>query len=103
MSDPSDFFALAEGMRVVVTAGASGIGRAIADLLIARGARVHICDVSDEFLAEFRSAHRDSNATNADVTSETDMLRLFAEVRSSLGGLDVLVSNAGVAGPTGGV
>ena len=40
MSDPSDVFTLAEGLRVVVTAGASGIGRAVSDLLIARGARV---------------------------------------------------------------
>jgi NAD(P)-dependent dehydrogenase (short-subunit alcohol dehydrogenase family) len=103
MSDSPDVFALDKGLRVLVTAGASGIGRAIADLLIARGARVHICDVSDEFLAEFRNAHRESGATNADVASETDVSRLFAEVESSLGGLDVLVNNAGVAGPTGGV
>ena len=103
MSDSADVFALAEGLRVLVTAGASGIGRAISDLLIARGARVHICDVSDDFLAEFRSAHRDSGATKADVASEADVSRLFAEVESSLGGLDVLVNNAGVAGPTGGV
>ena len=103
MSDSADVFALGEGLRVLVTAGASGIGRAISDLLIARGARVHICDVSDEFLAEFRSAYRDSGATKADVASEADVLRLFAEVESSLDGLDVLVNNAGVAGPTGGV
>jgi NAD(P)-dependent dehydrogenase (short-subunit alcohol dehydrogenase family) len=103
MSDSADVFALAEGLRVLVTAGASGIGRAITDLLIARGARVHICDVSDDFLAEFRSAHRDSDATKADVASEADVSSLFAEVESSLGGLDVLVNNAGVAGPTGGV
>jgi NAD(P)-dependent dehydrogenase (short-subunit alcohol dehydrogenase family) len=103
MSDSADVFNLAEGLRVLVTAGASGIGRAISDLLIARGARVHICDVSDDFLAEFRSAHRNSGATNADVASETDVSRLFADVRGSLGGLDVLVNNAGVAGPTGGV
>jgi NAD(P)-dependent dehydrogenase (short-subunit alcohol dehydrogenase family) len=103
MSDSADVFALAEGLRVLVTAGASGIGRAISDLLIARGARVHICDVSDDFLAEFRSAYSDSGATKADVASETDVLRLFAEVERSLHGLDVLINNAGVAGPTGGV
>ena len=58
MSDSADVFALPGELRVLVTAGASGIGRAISDLLIARGARVHICDVSDDFLAEFRGAHR---------------------------------------------
>jgi NAD(P)-dependent dehydrogenase (short-subunit alcohol dehydrogenase family) len=45
------------GQRVIITAGASGIGRAIADTLIANGAMVAICDVSDEFLNDFRKAH----------------------------------------------
>ena len=62
MSDSPDVFALAKGLRVLVTAGASGIGRAITDLLIARGARVHICDVSDDFLADFRGAHHGRGA-----------------------------------------
>ena len=62
MSDPTDVFALPETLRVLVTAGASGIGRATADLLAARGARVHICDVSDEFLADYRAAHPDGRS-----------------------------------------
>ena len=98
-----DVFALPRGLRVIVTAGASGIGRAISDLLIARGARVHICDVSDEFLTAFRAAHPDAGATKADVASEADVERLFAQAGAALGGLDALVNNAGVAGPTGGV
>ena len=103
MSATPDVFALAQGLRILVTAGASGIGRAISDLLIARGARVHICDVSDDFLAEFRAAHPEAVVTKADVASDADVSRLFADVARSLGGLDVLVNNAGVAGPTGGV
>ena len=103
MSKSSDVFAFGKDLKVLVTAGASGIGRAISDLLIARGARVHICDVSDDFLADFRAAHPGSGATKADVASETDVSRLFGEVKTTLGGLDVLVNNAGVAGPTGGV
>ena len=103
MKDSPDLFALDKGLRVLVTAGASGIGRAISDLLIARGARVHICDVSDEFLAEYSTAHHDATLTKADVSSEADVARLFVEVNTTLGGLDVLVNNAGVAGPTGGV
>lgn len=101
MSD--DVFALPPGLRVIVTAGAAGIGRAISDLLLARGARVHICDVSDAFLADFRAAHPQAGATNADVASEADVEHLFADARASLGGLDALINNAGVAGPTGGV
>lgn len=103
MSAAQDVFALKPGLRVIVTAGASGIGRAISDLLIARGAKVHICDVSDEQLASFRAAHAGAGASKADVASESDVARLFAEARASLGGLDALINNAGIAGPTGGV
>jgi NAD(P)-dependent dehydrogenase (short-subunit alcohol dehydrogenase family) len=103
MSDAHPVFSLPKGQRVIVTAGASGIGRAISDLLLACGARLHICDVSDEFLNGFRAAHPGAGATKADVASEADVERLFAEARASLGGLDALVNNAGVAGPTGGV
>ncbi|MBZ0230497.1 MAG: SDR family NAD(P)-dependent oxidoreductase, partial [Bauldia sp.] len=45
------------GLRVIVTAGAGGIGRAVADTLIAQGSKVHICDVSDEVPADFAAAH----------------------------------------------
>jgi NAD(P)-dependent dehydrogenase (short-subunit alcohol dehydrogenase family) len=103
MKDSSDVFALAKDLRVLVTAGASGIGRAVSDLLALRGARLHICDVSEDFLADYRAAHPNARVTKADVASETDVARLFADVKASLGGLDALINNAGVAGPTGGV
>ncbi|MBL0407170.1 SDR family oxidoreductase [Microvirga aerilata] len=94
---------LKPGLKVLVTAGASGIGRAIADLLIAEGARVHICDVSHEFLEGFQAAYPDHGASYCDVSDDEQVVRLFDDVRSSLGGLNALVNNAGIAGPTGGV
>jgi NAD(P)-dependent dehydrogenase (short-subunit alcohol dehydrogenase family) len=100
MPQPPQTFALAPGMRVLVTAGASGIGRAIADLFLAHGANVHICDVSEPFLADFAKAWPKAGRSKADVSSEDDVARLFADVRAGLGGLDVLVNNAGIAGPT---
>jgi NAD(P)-dependent dehydrogenase (short-subunit alcohol dehydrogenase family) len=103
MDDAADIFALPQTLRVLVTAGASGIGRATADLLISRGAQVHICDVSDEFLADYRAAHPGARPTTADVGSEADVARLFDDVKASLGGLDALINNAGIAGPTGSV
>jgi NAD(P)-dependent dehydrogenase (short-subunit alcohol dehydrogenase family) len=103
MHSSPDTFLIPPGLRVLVTAGASGIGRAISDVLVAHGAKVHICDVSDAFLEEFRKAHPSAGATRADVSSEEDVARLFAEARRHLGGLDALVNNAGIAGPTGGV
>jgi NAD(P)-dependent dehydrogenase (short-subunit alcohol dehydrogenase family) len=103
ITSPPQTFALPAGLRVLVTAGASGIGRAISDTLIAHGARVHICDVSEPFLADFSAAHPGAGATKADVSSEEDVARLFGDLAGTLGGLDVLVNNAGIAGPTGGV
>jgi NAD(P)-dependent dehydrogenase (short-subunit alcohol dehydrogenase family) len=90
------------GLRALVTAGASGIGRAIADALTAHGAKVHICDVSEPFLEEYRKTAKGS-ASRADVAQEGDVARLFDDVGRELGGLDVLVNNAGIAGPTGAV
>ena len=89
-----------EGQRVVVTAGASGIGRAIAELLIAQGARVQICDVDETFLADFAVAHPAAGAMRADVAAEADVDRLFDAAADRLGGLDALINNAGIAGPT---
>ncbi|MGD0640721.1 MAG: SDR family oxidoreductase [Roseiarcus sp.] len=103
MSQPPNTLSLKPGTRVLVTAGASGIGRAISDLLIAHGARAHICDISDEFLADFAKAQPQAGRSKADVSSERDVERMFADARAHLGGLDVLVNNAGIAGPTGGV
>jgi NAD(P)-dependent dehydrogenase (short-subunit alcohol dehydrogenase family) len=91
------------GLRVLVTAGAGGIGRAIADMLIVHGARLHICDVSAEALDDFRTAYPEHGATLADVSSETDVEQVFGQVAANLGGLDVLVNNAGIAGPTAAV
>jgi NAD(P)-dependent dehydrogenase (short-subunit alcohol dehydrogenase family) len=98
-----DPFALPKNLRVLITAGASGIGRAISDLLVARGARVHICDISDELIARFRADHPQCHATRADVASEADVDRLLVETEESLGGLDALINNAGISGPTGAV
>ena len=90
----------AKGLRVVVSAGAAGIGRAITRTFVEQGARVHICDVDDAALEAFRREMPEVTRTRADVSSVTDVERLFQDAERSLGGLDVLVNNAGIAGPT---
>ena len=87
----------ATGLRVLVTAGAAGIGRAIAQTFVDSGARVHVCDVDDKALAALPAR---ITRTRADVASLGDVDRLFSDVQRQLGGLDVLVNNAGIAGPT---
>jgi NAD(P)-dependent dehydrogenase (short-subunit alcohol dehydrogenase family) len=98
-----EFLAGLKGQRVVVTAGASGIGFAIAETLAQLGARLVICDISDEALSAAGKKIPLKGAVKADVSSDADVERLFATVQSSLGGLDALINNAGIAGPTGGV
>lgn len=89
------------GQRVLVTAGAAGIGRAIAEAFADSGAKVHICDVDTQALALFTKARPQIASTVADVSNLAQVDQLFADVKKNLGGLDVLVNNAGIAGPTG--
>jgi NAD(P)-dependent dehydrogenase (short-subunit alcohol dehydrogenase family) len=89
-----------DGLRVLVTGGGSGIGRTIAVRLTQEGARLHVCDVSPEALRDLSATCPEVSGTRADVGSEADVDRLFADVCAQLGGLEVLVNNAGIAGPT---
>lgn len=86
------------GKRVIVTAGAAGIGAALADAFAERGARVHLCDVDEQALAGCRHAW-----ARADVSRRDEIDRYMQTALSHLGGLDVLVNNAGIAGPTAGI
>jgi NAD(P)-dependent dehydrogenase (short-subunit alcohol dehydrogenase family) len=90
-------------MRVLVTAGASGIGRCIALAFRDEGARVHICDIDDAALKAFTTENPGVTTTRADVSDRRQVGDLIDETVKSLGGLDVLVKNAWIAGPTGGV
>ena len=90
----------AQGLRVLVTAGAAGIGRAIAQTFAVHGARVHICDAAQAALDVCALEQPDISRSLADVSSVSAVEQLFADVKRELGGLDVLVNNAGIAGPT---
>ena len=97
-----------DGLRVLVTGGASGIGLEIADAFAECGGRVHVCDASQAAISALadrppRAAAGAISATLADVSDPAAVERVFADVLSRLGGLDVLVNNAGIAGPTGGI
>jgi NAD(P)-dependent dehydrogenase (short-subunit alcohol dehydrogenase family) len=82
-----------QDLRALVTGAGSGIGAAIAGTLRARGARVLIVDIDP--------------ATNPDVVADVadteGVDRVFTAVTAQLGGLDLLVNNVGIAGPTAAV
>jgi len=90
-----------KGLRVLVTAGASGIGLEVARAFIAEGAKVHVCDVDEKALDALARSDPKVTRMRADVADRKDVERLFKEALKALGGLDALINNAGIAGPTG--
>jgi len=88
-------------LRVLVTAGAGGVGGAIARAFHEAGARVHVCDVDRSALDRLTSGLPGITGSMADASFPADVDDVFDDVRGALGGLDVLISNAGVAGPIG--
>jgi NAD(P)-dependent dehydrogenase (short-subunit alcohol dehydrogenase family) len=90
-----------KGRKVLITAGASGLGLEMARVFTAAGASVLVCDVNEPSLEQARADVPGLRTVVADVSDEASVAALFDAVRAQLGGLDVLVNNAGVAGPTG--
>jgi NAD(P)-dependent dehydrogenase (short-subunit alcohol dehydrogenase family) len=89
------------GARALVTAGAAGIGLEIARAFVREGAKVHVCDVDAEALAALAASDPKLTASRCDVADRAQVAALFEDALKALGGLDVLVNNAGIAGPTG--
>ncbi len=86
------------GKRMVITGGAGGIGAATARRFLDEGAQVVIWDREEEALN--RAAGEIAGLTgliNADVTEPDEVARAFGEVREMLGGLDILINNAGIS------
>jgi NAD(P)-dependent dehydrogenase (short-subunit alcohol dehydrogenase family) len=89
------------GKRVMITAAASGIGRTVAKTFLENGALVFICDISEGRLEQCQAELPGIEGFPADVSDPIQVDNYFEEAISFLGGLDVLVNNAGIAGPSG--
>ncbi|MBC8364625.1 MAG: SDR family oxidoreductase [Actinobacteria bacterium] len=86
-----------EPQCVVVTAGASGIGLAMVEAFVSAGARVHVADLP----GQGDDLPDGVGFTGGDVSDAADVDRLFDDAVGSLGSVDVLCNNVGIAGPTG--
>ena len=90
------------GRRAVVTGGAQGIGRAIVERFLDSGAQVSVWDLDAGTLSSAASELQSRGTLHTavvDVASVSDVDRATAETVGALGGIDILVANAGIAGP----
>ncbi|HJM92022.1 MAG: glucose 1-dehydrogenase [Alphaproteobacteria bacterium] len=89
----------------LITGGASGIGRATAELMAREDAMVVLTDVQDEAGADVAATIADAGGMVAyhhhDVTDEAAWIKIIEEVRAEYGRLDILVNNAGISGASG--
>jgi len=86
--------------RVLITAGAQGIGREFARAFAANGAKVFICDIDLKSLDALAKEIPGLIAKPCDMSSRAQIERMVPDAVASLGGLDVLINNAGIAGLT---
>ena len=86
--------------RVLVTAGASGIGREIARTFAANGAKVFVSDIDAKALEALSKEIKGVMTKTCDNSKRSDVEALIPAAVDALGGLDVLVNNAGISGPT---
>jgi NAD(P)-dependent dehydrogenase (short-subunit alcohol dehydrogenase family) len=91
-----------KGKAAIVTGAALGIGRSAANLLAREGAMVAVTDILDEegrnTVAEIQRAGGNARYWHLDVSKETEVIAVFADVNRTFGRIDVLVNNAGIAG-----
>ena len=92
---------MSENKVVLISGAASGIGRRIAERFLEQGDAVHVCDASQENIDEFLGANPTASTTVADVGNREDVDRVFADLSTCHGRLDILINNAGTAGPSG--
>jgi NAD(P)-dependent dehydrogenase (short-subunit alcohol dehydrogenase family) len=92
------------GKVAAVTGAALGLGRSTAELLAEHGAKVAVLDVKDsdgrEIVEGILRRGGEAAYWHLDVTSEDEIALVFGEIRSRYGDIDVLVNNAGIAGPS---
>lgn len=89
-----------KGKRVIITAGAGGIGQAVIRQLVAAGAEVATCDISEEGIERLRKEFPGIHSEVVDVGNAAMQARFLESAIERFSGIDALVNNAGISGPT---
>ena len=90
--------------KVIISAGASGIGWATTKVCISRGAQVFLCDINEKLINRINKNTKYKNkifAYECDASNESDVIDFFSKVLKKTKKIDALINNIGIAGPTG--
>ena len=90
--------------KIVISAGASGIGWATAKVCISRGAQVFLCDINEKLISKINKNNKYKNkifAYACDASKEREVINFFSKILKKTKKIDALINNVGIAGPTG--
>jgi len=87
-------------LNVIISAGASGIGRSIAEAFLKEDCQVFICDISDDFIENFHQSYPDVLIERTDVSDYKQVTSFFKHLSTKIDHIDVIINCAGIAGPT---
>ena len=90
--------------KIVISAGASGIGWATTKVCISRGAQVFLCDVNQKLINKINKNNKYKNkifAYECDASNENEVIDFFSKILKKTKKIDALINNVGIAGPTG--
>ena len=90
--------------KIIISAGASGIGWATAKVCLSKGATVFLCDIEKNYLNKVKKHPLNKKklfAYGCDASNENDVKNLFKQISKKTKKIDALINNVGIAGPTG--
>ena len=90
--------------KIIISAGASGIGWATAKLCISRGAQIFLCDINEKLINKINKNDKYKNkifAYECDASNEGEVINFFSKISKKTKKIDALINNVGIAGPTG--